>query len=255
MTVLFAHSVHPSLFPNFREEYQYKSEFFGELLELPVVRRIPVSDDAIVELPDTRALRVLSRAGLILYRATSACKNSLAHTLGQDPTRVGLYCAIDQGPMEYSVMAKIARAPEIEMNKILRQHLPPKQLFRSGSNIAAAQTSIFLGIHGPMHSFLHGKFGALHAWTQAELDLKQGVIDTALVCGAFSLEDPLLNQKTLLDCPPGSPLSEGGAAIVLRAGQHFPLDVTRSMHEPYYGSADALVRLAMHLEEENGWNQ
>ena len=85
---------------------------------------------------------------------------------------------------------------------------------------------------------------------QAEFDLDTGKVKAAVVCSAYSLEDPLLSQKTRSEAPSGSVLTEGGAAVILTAKEgspshmkkisKFQADVPKGA---YFGIANPLMHL------------
>ena len=73
---------------------------------------------------------------------------------------------------------------------------------------------MFLGVNGPINIYTHSKYSCLHSLEQAESDLNSDVIDCALICSAFSLEDALLSLRTQQSSLEKT-LSEGAGVMIL----------------------------------------
>ncbi len=184
-------------------------------LRLERTAAFDVADEQLVVLPDARAYRALSRAGLLLVAAGLESRAALAPFLEVDPFSVGLYCALENGPNDYaSAKGMLTTAPEdfASTYKALRS---AKQYFKQLANVPAAQLAIFLGTMGPLQVYNHSTEAGMQVLDQAEWDLDTGVVQAALVLSAFSLEDPLIAARTRRQVPADSVLCEAAAALLL----------------------------------------
>lgn len=188
-------------------------EAYGEALKIKGYA-FPQTDQELTALPDKRAYRSMSRSAVLLSALCLQAKETLRAYQEQDPFRVGLYTAIDNGPDDYQCARLCLDATEDDFAETYRKNRSPKQYLKQLPNLAPAQLGIFLDIRGPMNVYIHGKYGSIHALDQAEIDLQNGVVDAALVCASFSLEDPLLTQRVQVMMPDKF-LAEGAAALVL----------------------------------------
>jgi hypothetical protein len=216
-------------------------------------RRLPFTDEALVDLPDPRAYRALSRAGLLLVAAGLESREALQPFVAADPYRVGLYCALESGPNDYnSAKQMIDTAPE-EFAASYKALRSAKQYFKMLPNVPPAQLAIFLGVMGPMAVFNHSSLGGCHALDQAEYDLHEGLVSAALVCSAFSLEDALLAVRTRLTTGPVPVLCEGAGCLVLVPDGRYT--DWRACHRTNgtraFGIANDVVGLALRSESDD----
>lgn len=181
-------------------------------------RAFPAATQDLVALPDRRAYRSLARTGVLLCAAGLAAAEALAPYLAADRYRVGIYCATDPGPQNYECARELAGRGRDEFAAVYKQLNHPKRYLTQLANLPAAHLGIFLGVRGPVNVYCHSGAAALHALEQAELDLEGGAVTAALVCSAFSLEDPLLSLRVRTSRPDGAIIQEGAAAVVLTAG-------------------------------------
>jgi hypothetical protein len=177
---------------------------------------LPAANPEVAALPDRRAYRSLARTGLMLCAVGLAAARHLAAALAADPYRVGIYCAVDPGPQNYEAARLLAGRERREMAALWKQLNHPKRYLSQLANLPAAHLGIFLGIRGPVNVYCHSTDAARHAVEQAELDLAAGTVAAALVCAAFSLEDPLLALRVRM-ARPDAVVREGAAAAVLEA--------------------------------------
>src|SRR6185369_15175871 len=61
----------------------------------------------------------------------------------------------------------------------------------------------------------HSRLAVRQALEQADFYLVTGTVRAALVCSAFTLDDPLLAMRTRRGSPASATLSEGAACLVL----------------------------------------
>ena len=220
--------------------------------QVPRTRVFPVRDEALLDLPDPRTYRSLSRAGLLLSAVGLPAAPIMAPFIAADPFSVGMYCAIENGPNDYdSARQMVETSPEgfAAAYKALRS---PKHYFKQLANVPPSQLGIFLGIKGPQAVYTHSKHACLHALDQAERDLGDGVVRAALVCSAFSLDDPLLTMRTQRGLAPDVILSEGAACVVLMGDGHYTdwRTMRRCRSRDSYGIAHDLVMLAQRSEND-----
>jgi hypothetical protein len=211
---------------------------------------IPLRDEQLVDLPEPRTFQVLSRAGLMLTAVGLPSRDQLAPFLHEDPFSVGLYCAVQNGPDDYRAAKQMAYTPPEDFARMYRSLRSSKQFFRQIANIPPSIVSIFLGIMGPQYIFSHSRWACLHALEQAEFDLQHGLVRSALVAGAFSLEDPLLSMRVRRSIADHLVLCEGAAAVVLTASNRETnwRDLNLEDGEYFYGTAHDLILLATRSE-------
>jgi hypothetical protein len=215
-------------------------------LDVGLTLSVPGDAETLIALPDPRASRALSRAGCLLIAAGLDGREALAPFLELDPFRVGIYCAVENGPNDYGSAREMVPTSAEDFAATYRRLRSAKQYFKQLANVPAAQLGIFLGVNGPLNVFNHSERAALHALEQAEEDLGDGVVEAALVCSAFSLEDPLVTARTRQRTGADVVLSEAAACILLVAdGELRDWRCLRSPTSPTpsWGLASPLVTL------------
>jgi hypothetical protein len=175
-------------------------------------------DEDLVQLPDGRAYRSLSRAGLLLVAAGLPARDVLGPLVDADPFSVGIYCAIENGPNDYGSAKHMVHTPPAQFPASYKALRSPKHYFKMLANVPPSQLAIFLGVMGPLYTYTHSRLACRHALEQAEWDLETATVHAALVCAAFTLDDPLLAMRTRRAAPATATLSEGAACLVLTAG-------------------------------------
>jgi hypothetical protein len=202
-------------------------------------------DEALVQLPDGRAYRSLSRAGLLLVAVGLPAREVVAARVQADPFSVGIYCAIENGPNDYESAKGMAHTPPAGFASAYKALRSPKYYFKMLANVPPAQLGIFLGVMGPLYTYTHSRMACRQALEQAEWDLANSTIHTALVCSAFSLDDPLLAMRSRRTAPAAATLSEGAACLVLTAGgEHTDWSWLPCESSCSFGIATDLVTLA-----------
>jgi hypothetical protein len=240
--ILWTHSVTPGAEAPVEDRVY---EVYDPTLVVRRTRAIPEPNRRLVELPDRRAYRSLSRAGVLLSAAGLPAREVLAPFLERDRYRVGIYCAADPGPQNYRGARELLDERD-GFAEGFRRHNHPKVYFTQLANLPPAQLAIFLDLRGPVNVYKHSRAAALHALEQAELDLATDLVDAALLCAAFSLEDPLLCLRERRSAPEAV-LSEGAGALVLVAGGE-PTDWSRFADEAgdvCYGVADLILTVSL----------
>ncbi|HLJ27412.1 MAG TPA: hypothetical protein VKY85_11935 [Candidatus Angelobacter sp.] len=224
----------------------YRYDLYDGDMCVPRAAIFPEQDDQLVQLPDPRAYRSLGRTGLLLMAAGLRSRKSLAPLIERDPFSVGIYCALEHGPNDFNSAKQMIDTPVEEFAATYKSLRSPKQYLKQLPNVPASQLAICLGIMGPLYLYQHSHFACLHALDQAEFDLNAGTVEAALVCAAFSLEDPLLSMRASRSVPKSMVLSEGAAALVLTPDGEYTC--WRALLPPYtncfFGIAQDLVMLA-----------
>ena len=197
---------------------EYSSEYYGDKIRIEKTKALPVEEKK-VNFPDRRVYRSMSRAGVLLSLVCLKAKDEVKGFLEEDPFGVGIYCAIENGTVDFEsaqAMVDVTSETYADMYKKCRS---PKMYLKQLPNLAAAQMGIFLGILGPMHVYNSSTYGSIHALVQAEMDLKDHRVNAALVCSAFSFENPLIMERLNQSMPKKSILCEGSGAILLVASE------------------------------------
>jgi len=219
---------------------------FHQRAELHGARRFPERDEELVELPDPRTYRSLSRAALLLAASGVQARPALGPHLARDPFRVGIYCATEPGPNDYVCARKMTDTPPGEFAEVYRSLRAPTQYLKQLANVAPAQLAILLGATGPLSVFTHSRQAGFQALEAADHDLENGHVDAALACSAFALEDALVNLRARRGRPEEVVISEASVSVVLLA-DGLRKD-WRSLSQPeqgiFYGIADVLVSIA-----------
>jgi hypothetical protein len=223
---------------------------YGDSLVIANTRSIACEDKDLGELPDRRAIRSMSRASVMLSIVSLPAQKLLEKYLSADPFSVGVYCAVNHGPDDYECAKELLDAPDAEFAVRYKKARSPKHYLKQLPNLAPAQMGIFLGIMGPVNTFNHATEGSYQAMDHAEFDLRTNKVQAALVCTAFSLEDPLLSLKTQTEGPKSAILTEGAAAFLFarapQGGESYgkKMSMLRGFVGPeYYGIADPLMQL------------
>jgi hypothetical protein len=190
----------------------YDSEFV-----VPRTLSFAGRDEDLVALPDGRAYRSLSRAGLLMAAAGLAAREAVAPQIESDPFSVGIYAAIENGPNDYVSARQMVDTPPSQFATAYKALRSPKYYFKMLANVPPSQLAVFLGAMGPLYTFTHSRLACRHALEQAEWDLATSAVSTALVCSSFALDDALVAMRTRRSLPPHTTLAEGAACVVLTA--------------------------------------
>lgn len=206
---------------------------------------LPIADRDLVELPEPRALRSMTRAALLLAAAGLPGRDVLRPLVERDPFAVGVYCALESGPIDPRSAHGAPDGSHAEFAGVYRSLRFGQLYLRQLPNVAPARLMIFLGLMGPLYVYTHSTYAALHALEQAEQELAAGVVEAALVCSAFSLEDPLVTVRLCSGLGEGRVLSEGAACLLL-AGDGRLRDWRSQLQDGgsrWYGIAHPIVTL------------
>ena len=220
----------------------YTSEYYGESLRIPMTKSLALEESK-APLPDRKVYRSMSRAGVLLSRVCLDGQLVIKPFLDTSPFCVGIYAALENGPVDLKStheMIDVSQEDFAEQYKKLRN---PKMFLMQLPNLAAAQMGIFLGILGPLNVYNSSSYGSMHALEQAEMDLHEGRVDAALVCSAFSFENPMILERISRQPLQDRVLCEGAAALLLTADgtysdwKNFDYNATES----YYGISHQII--------------
>jgi hypothetical protein len=231
---------------------RHRYDLYDGDVGVPNTLTFPEPDEELVQLPDARAYRSLSRAGLLLIAAGLRGQEVLSPFLTEDPFSVGVYCAMENGPNDFNSAKQMINTLPSDFAVTYKELRSPKQYLKQLPNVPPSQLAIILGISGQLNVYQHSRFGCLHALDQAEVDLTIGAVQAALVCSAFSLEDPLLSLRASRSVPKSVILCEGAAALILVPnGAYTDWRSRLRANEGYFhGIAQDLVMLAA-MDDDN----
>lgn len=200
------------------DEKPFTSEYYGSTLIIPRTKSLAI-EERCAPLPDRKSYRSMSRAAVLL---SIVCLKSLPHIqpiLDRSPFCVGMYCAMENGLVDLKSATELIGVTREEYAEQYRKSRNPKMFLMQLPNLAAAQAGIFLGIMGPLNVYNSSTYGSIHALNQAESDLETGRVEAALVCSAFSFENPLVLERIRRRDLNDRVLCEGAAAMLLTAGE------------------------------------
>jgi hypothetical protein len=233
-----------ALKPGLADLYEsYNPSIYEGRCVVPNAARFLMPDEEIVRLSDSRLYRSLSRTGLLLIAASLPGLPVLEEFVEKDPFSVGMYCAIEQGPNDFGSAKQMAETTAEDFAVSYKRLRSAKQYLNQLPSVPPSQLGILMGIMGPQCVYQHSRFGCLHALEQAESDLNEGIVQAAVVCSSFTLEDPLINRRVMQSSQGQGRLSEGAATIILRSGggrrdwaKHIGVEVNAN-----YGMAGILI--------------
>jgi len=236
--------------PSLCEAQSYSYHTAAGTYTLAKVRMFPGQEKELVELSDPRAYRSMSRASLLISKVGLDLSNAVKPVVQKDPFSLGIYCAINNGPEDYTSASELRNAHPDDFAGQYKRLRNPKHYLKQLPNLAPAQLGIFLGAFGPTNTYSHSRFGVRHALEQAALDLHSGKVKGALVCSAFAHEDFLLSMRSRIGLNSARVLSEGAAALFLEPsdlhGDFHVLpkaDDQTSFPSDFFGIADDLIKL------------
>ena len=144
---------------------ELNDEVFGK--SVLRVSRIQIENSEIT-IPDPKAFRSMSRASLLLANLCAEAKAVIDPYLAQSPFSVGIYCAVENGPIDAPSTAKIIAGEEAKFAELYRKLRTPKMYLKQLPNLVPAQLGIFLGIQGVLNVYTHSRAGGVQALEQAE---------------------------------------------------------------------------------------
>jgi hypothetical protein len=243
--VIWSHALVPA---SDQQVGPYQSEYYPQ--HAAIEDCLPLlCTDRDIEIPDPKAFRSMSRAALLLANVCMKAGESLKPFLEKNPFSVGIYAAVENGPIHLPSTAQLAVTAQAEFNSQYKKLRNPKLYLKQLPNLAPAQMGIFMNILGPMNVYTHSRLASRHALDQAERDLEAKFIDCALVCTSFSFEDPLITFRAKAD-EPRKILTEGAAALLITRGGAKLDRVAITQDSPnYFGISDEIIRFVKGLAQ------
>lgn len=210
------------------------------------VRAYPQASNAI-SIPDPKAFRSMARSAVFLAHMCMEAKDAMAPFLAKSPFSIGVYAAVENGPIDAPSTQKIVDQPDYDQRFAdhYRKFRNPKMYLKQLPNLIPAQMGIFMGLQGPLNVYTHSRQGSVQALEQAEWDLKTGVVEAALVCSAHAFDDFLLVKRARnFDL---RTLNEGaGALLLVKDGRHTDWsNKLVSDEKNFFGIADQLVQMML----------
>lgn len=224
--------------------------------QIPNIRRV-AAENAEILIPDPKALRSMSRASLFMSGLAGEMKSFLDPYLEKSPFSVGIYCAVENGPIDGPSTAEIlnrsTEAFDLKFAEAYRKLRNPKMYLKQLPNLAPAQLGISLGIQGPMNVYTHSLYACQQALEQAEADLLSQRVEAALVLTAHAFDDfwvvkrtRLQEERTLcegaavliLSLAPGADLESAPKVLKKCANREYLFDAKN-----YFGISDPLINL------------
>ncbi|NTV91784.1 MAG: hypothetical protein HGA72_00455 [Chlorobiaceae bacterium] len=223
-------------------EQPYTCEYYGEQINIPRSKALPIEERK-APLPDRKVYRSMSRSGVLLSLACLEGTAAMQPFLDISPFSVGIYCAIENGPVDLESTRKMLDVSREDFAEQYRKVRNPKMFLMQVTNLAPAQMGIFLGIMGPLNVYNSSTYGSIHALRQAEDDLNAGRVSAALVCSAFSFENPLVLERIRRQNLNERILCEGAAALLLTADEKHSewQDINFDETESYYGISHQII--------------
>lgn len=222
-----------------------KSEFYGDKLVVENTKALDFNERE-APLPDRRAFRTMSRAAMMLSVVGLEAKELIAPTLEKDAFKVGIYFAVENGPVDVESTFKMKDMTSENFATEYKKNRNPTMYLKQLPNLAAAHLGIYMGVLGPMNVYNDSQNGSIHALDQAEFDLEQGLVDVAIVGSSYSFESPLAVKRNAVSFQGNKTMCEGAGIVVLKkSGTRTDWSQKRfgSMTE-YYGVADQIIETA-----------
>ncbi len=224
------------------DSQSFTSEFYGDSIRLSRTKSLSIEERK-APLPDRKAFRSMSRASVLLSLACLEARASLNSFLVHSPFEVGIYCAVENGPVDLRSASAMLRVSPDDFADEYKRVRNPKLFLKQVPNLAPAQMAIFLGIMGPLNVYNHSSWGCVHAFDQAEADIQEGRLKAALVCSAFSFENPIVLEGMRRNVLKDRILCEGAGAMLLVPDDLF---IDWSDHDfndsdSYYGISHQLI--------------
>ena len=208
------------------------------------VRKIATASNAFA-IPDPKAFRSMSRASILLSHICQGLEDKIGSSLAASPFSVGIYCAVENGPIDAPSTFKIITGSPAEFVGLYRKLRGPKMYLKQLPNLVPAQLGISFGIQGMMNVYTHSKMGSLQALEQAEEDLWFDRIKLALVCSAHAFDDFLVVARTRNENP--AILAEGAGAMLLKKNDHkteWRQKIKSINHsQDFYGISNQIIQL------------
>lgn len=223
----------------------FSSSFYGDKLNISRTKAVEF-DERSAELPDRRASRTMNRAAMMLSVLGMKGKETIQPQLAKDPFKVGVYFAVENGPVDYDSAYAMKDYTTASFANDYKKNRSPTMYLKQLPNLAGGHFCIFLGITGPYSVFNDSQMGSLHALEQAELDLATGQVAYALVGSAFSFENPLAVGRNFFEFAKNRTLCEGAGLLLLEKSGEITdwSKKTFGNNEDFFGIADPIIAVS-----------
>jgi 3-oxoacyl-(acyl-carrier-protein) synthase len=232
-----------SLIPNLNQvPFDLYDENFKDTVS--AVLKVEIESNAL-KLHDPKAFRSMSRAALFLSHICFDLQPILKPYLDRSPFSVGIYCAVENGPIDAPTTAKMLDVAPEKFAEMYRKLRNPKMYLKQLPNLVPAQLGIFLNIQGIMNVYTHSEQAGIQALEQAEIDLQRGDVDAALVCSAHAFDDYMVVKRTRVT--DSRVLSEGAAVLLLinEGTETNWKSQIKHNHKIGFGISDQLINLVL----------
>jgi hypothetical protein len=202
----------------------------------------------------------MSRASLFLSSWAEEMKPVLAPFLDQSPFSVGIYCAVENGPIDGPSTSEILKRSSDQFDFVFaeayRKLRNPKMYLKQLPNLVPAQLGISLGVLGPMNVYTHSVYGSQQALNQAKIDLLNQSVTAALVISAHAFDDFWVVKRSRKQDP--RTLCEGAAGLIFavdqekleKSNKNYLVDMKKGLNseffydaQNYFGISDPLINL------------
>lgn len=186
---------------------------------IPNVRMVDIENADFV-VPDPKAFRSMSRASLFLSSYVEEMRPILNPYLERNPFSVGIYCAVENGPIDgpstSEILNRSGETYDFKFSEAYRKLRNPKMYLKQLPNLVPAQLGISMGIQGPMNVYTHSISASEQSLEQAKYDLLSGFVEVALVMASHAFDDFWVVKRSRKQDP--RILCEGAALKVLTLG-------------------------------------
>lgn len=225
---------------------EFRPEFYGDALLVPNTKAVEFNERE-ADLPDRRAFRTMSRAAMMLSKIGLESKEAVDPVLAKDPFKVGIYFAVENGPVDTESTYKMKDMTSENFATEYKKNRNPTMYLKQLPNLAAAHLGIYMGVLGPMNVYNDSQNGSLHALDQAEFDLNSGLVDLAIVGSAFSFESPLAVKRNSVSFQGSRTMCEGAGVLILKKSDKKTdwVQTRTNFDQDYYGVADQIIKTAL----------
>lgn len=193
-----------------------------------------------------RAQRFSSRSAQLLLLQSEWMAATIASRPGISPFRIGLYLALENGP----VLPEGSKHIDFSdcFAEKFRQMVPPKQFLKYLVPVAPTALAARVGVRGPVVIYNSRAHGCRHALARARLDLASGAVELAFVATCLAKDEPV--PAAALQAAGSSVsacMSEISLAVAfsghLASLEGLPHALNLHTHKKHFGIADPMVRL------------
>jgi hypothetical protein len=187
-----------------------------------------------------KELRNYSRKTLFIFECLYSL-NLKQYLENVAPDRVGIYFSGPSCSMPWSSMNAL-KTENLGITKAMRKNFPPKFFLTEGIGISPGQIAIQFGLTGPLNAF-YWENGGPSAELKASLDLKNNLVDKAVIAAVNTYEDPFLTHIHVQKSENAIYLNECAAAYVMSKDSELIAKNSNKPSSHYYGYLNYLSQL------------